>query len=106
MKARAVVAGVGPGVTTVAMGDHVALNWAPNCGRCFYCLHGSPEPLRSLPGAGLGRHDAGRHDALFALPDGAPVYQYCSLGCFSQWTVVPASSCVPLPTPCRWPWPR
>lgn len=31
-----VVEAVGPGVTAVAPGDHVALNWAPNCGACFY----------------------------------------------------------------------
>ena len=35
-----VVEAIGPGVTHVAVGDHVALNWAPNCGSCFYCLHG------------------------------------------------------------------
>src|SRR5690348_8171085 len=37
-----VVEAVGPGVTRVKPGDHVALNWAPNCGRCFYCLEGRP----------------------------------------------------------------
>jgi S-(hydroxymethyl)glutathione dehydrogenase/alcohol dehydrogenase len=29
----------GPGVDDFAVGDHVVLNWAPACGRCFYCLH-------------------------------------------------------------------
>ena len=37
------VAGVGPGVDRVALGDHVALNWAPNCGKCFYCLNDRPS---------------------------------------------------------------
>ena len=92
--AGAVVA-IGPGVTTVAVGDHVALNWAPNCGHCFYCLHGSPnlcEAYLAPIWAGTMMDGTTR----FAL-DSAPVYQYCALGCFSQWTVVPASSCVPLP---------
>ena len=38
-----VVAAAGPDVTAVAVGDHVALNWAPNCGHCFYCQHDSPS---------------------------------------------------------------
>lgn len=89
------VMAVGPDVTHVAVGDHVALNWAPNCGRCFYCLHDSPnlcEAYLAPVWAGTMMDGTTR----FAL-DGAPVYQYCSLGCFSEWTVVPASSCVPLP---------
>src|SRR5262249_44581406 len=38
-----VVAAVGPGVSRVQPGDHVALNWAPNCGKCFYCLNDRPS---------------------------------------------------------------
>ena len=34
-----VVEAVGPGVTRVGVGDHVALSWAPGCGDCFYCHH-------------------------------------------------------------------
>ena len=30
------VEAVGPGVTQVAEGDHVACSWSPNCGHCFY----------------------------------------------------------------------
>lgn len=29
--------------------------------------------------------------------DGQPLYQFCSLGCFAEYTVVPAISCVPIP---------
>ena len=38
-----VVRAVGEGVTGLQPGDHVALNWAPNCGRCFYCLNERPN---------------------------------------------------------------
>src|SRR5687768_7077011 len=34
-----VVEAVGPGVDDIAVGDHVVLNWAPSCGRCFYCVN-------------------------------------------------------------------
>ena len=38
-----VVEAVGPGVSRVKPGDHVILNWAPNCGHCFYCLRNKPS---------------------------------------------------------------
>jgi S-(hydroxymethyl)glutathione dehydrogenase/alcohol dehydrogenase len=31
---------VGPGVTTVAVGDHVAFSFVPSCGRCRWCADG------------------------------------------------------------------
>ena len=34
---------VGPGVTGLAVGDHVILSWAPQCGRCHYCATGRPN---------------------------------------------------------------
>src|SRR5437016_5929831 len=36
-----IVEKIGPGVD-LKEGDHVALNWAPNCGSCFYCNVGRP----------------------------------------------------------------
>jgi len=33
-EAAGVVEAVGDGVTRVAVGQHVALSWAPSCGRC------------------------------------------------------------------------
>jgi Zn-dependent alcohol dehydrogenase len=90
-----VVHAVGPGVTNVQVGQHVALNWAPNCGHCFYCQHDSPslcaeyvEPIW----AGVMLDGTTR----FSL-GGQPVYHYSALGCFSDWVVVPAVCCVPLP---------
>jgi S-(hydroxymethyl)glutathione dehydrogenase/alcohol dehydrogenase len=35
-----VVTQVGPGVTTVAPGDHVAMSFIPSCGRCKWCSTG------------------------------------------------------------------
>ena len=32
-----VVEAIGPGVTRVVVGDHVALSWAPSCGACATC---------------------------------------------------------------------
>ena len=38
-----VIESVGEGVERVKVGDHIALNWAPNCGSCFYCTNGRPS---------------------------------------------------------------
>ena len=37
-----VVEELGPGVTAVQPGDPVILNWAPDCGHCFYCSRAQP----------------------------------------------------------------
>jgi NDMA-dependent alcohol dehydrogenase len=89
-----IVTAVGPDVTRVQVGDHVALSWAPSCGRCFYCLHDRPslcatytEPLW----AGTLLDGTPRLSR-----DGQPVYHYCGLACFADYTVVPQECCVPL----------
>jgi S-(hydroxymethyl)glutathione dehydrogenase/alcohol dehydrogenase len=88
-----VVAAVGPGVTRVALGQHVALNWAPNCGQCFYCLNDRP----SLCAAYVGPVWAGTMlDGSTRLSkDGAPVYHFSALACFADYCVVPQECCVP-----------
>jgi len=89
-----VVMTVGPGVTRVRVGDHVALNWAPNCGACFYCLHERP----SLCDTYIGPIWAGTMmDGTTRLSkDGAPIYAFSALACFADHTVVPQECCVPL----------
>jgi S-(hydroxymethyl)glutathione dehydrogenase/alcohol dehydrogenase len=41
-EAAGVVEAVGPGVTLSKPGDHVILNFRPNCGWCRYCATGRP----------------------------------------------------------------
>src|SRR5437763_270244 len=49
-----VVAAVGDGVTRVRVGDPVTLNWAANCGHCFYCTRDMPAlcPTYATPNWG------------------------------------------------------
>jgi len=35
-----IVESVGPEVTGLAVGDHVAVSFVPSCGKCEYCLSG------------------------------------------------------------------
>jgi NDMA-dependent alcohol dehydrogenase len=89
-----IVVSIGPGVTRVKPGDHVALNWAPSCGNCFYCLHERPslcstyvEPIW----AGTMLDGTTR-----LFQDGKPVYHFSALACFADHAVVPETACVPL----------
>ncbi|MBV9293914.1 MAG: Zn-dependent alcohol dehydrogenase [Frankiales bacterium] len=34
---------VGPGVTSLAEGDHVVVCWSPQCGACHDCVNGQPQ---------------------------------------------------------------
>jgi Zn-dependent alcohol dehydrogenase len=85
-----VVEALGPGVTELAVGDHVILSWAPTCGRCHYCVIGRPNLCeRRQPGKGV-------------LPDGttrmslggAPVYHYGHVATYASRTVVHESCAI------------
>lgn len=89
------VAEVGPGVEGLAVGDLVALNWAPSCGACFYCQDGRP----ALCGTYVEPIWAGTMiDGTTRLSlDGQPVYHYSALACFADHCVVPSQCCVRMP---------
>src|SRR5512136_289700 len=86
------VEAVGDGVTHIRPGDHVVLNWAPNCGRCFYCLRGKPNLCDTFV----------RPIWDGVLLDGTPrlswkgeaVYHFSALAAFAEFTVVPQETCV------------
>jgi S-(hydroxymethyl)glutathione dehydrogenase/alcohol dehydrogenase len=83
-----VVEAVGPGVTRVAPGDHVAFSFLPECGECAPCLAGRPESCvkQIEEGTGLQLQDAtARHHA---AAGGEDLHLWCSLGTFSERTVV------------------
>jgi S-(hydroxymethyl)glutathione dehydrogenase / alcohol dehydrogenase len=89
-----IVVAIGPGVTRVETGDHVALNWAPNCGECFYCLHEKPSLCDTFIApiwAGTMLDGSPR-----LSKNGKPVYHFSALACFAEYAVVPEASCVKL----------
>ncbi len=89
-----VVVEVGPGVKDVNVGDSVVLNWAPYCGKCFYCLKGKTNLCDTYVGpmwAGTMLDGSTRYSL-----DGEPVFHYCALACFSEFVVVPSMCCVPV----------
>lgn len=90
-----VVDSVGPGVSHVTVGDHVALSWMPNCSRCRHCQRGRPVLCTAATPALL----AGTMlDGSVRLHRGSdPVFHYSFLSTFATHTVVPAASAIPIP---------
>ena len=89
-----VVEAVGADVARVAVGDHVALSWAPSCGECAECLRELTQLCsRAWPAMGTG----GLMDGTPRLSRGGePVYHYSFLSTFAEACVVPERSCVPI----------
>ena len=86
---------IGKNVTRVKKGDKIALNWAPNCGKCFYCIHSRPslcEAYTELIWDGYLMDGTTRMSI-----DGKLLYHYCALSCLSEYAVVPEASCVKMP---------
>src|ERR1700722_10589533 len=38
-----IIDAIGPDVSELCVGDHVALSWSPSCGDCFYCRNARPN---------------------------------------------------------------
>lgn len=85
-----VVTAVGPGVERTKPGDHVVLMFIPTCGKCRYCVSGMTHSCV------LSKHIAQgpQLDGTYRLhnKNGQDVGQFCLLGAFSEYTVVPQYS--------------
>ena len=79
-----VVLAVGAGVTNVAPGDRVLLNWAMPCGNCFACRGGLRNLCENKPTIAPGR----------ITHRGRPVETSFGLGTMSTATVVPHQAVV------------
>jgi S-(hydroxymethyl)glutathione dehydrogenase / alcohol dehydrogenase len=91
-----IVTAVGPGVTRVQVGDHVTLNWAANCGDCYYCNRDLPClcPTYSTPNwAGTMLDGTTR-----LSKDGEAIFHFKMLACFANYAVVPEPCCIPVPS--------
>ncbi len=90
-----VVAGVGPGVTSLKAGDHVIPLWRLSCGTCEFCRRGKPAlcvsgtELRrtgTLPGGGTG----------FTL-DGQELKRFGGVSTFAEYSVIPEGALLKVP---------
>jgi S-(hydroxymethyl)mycothiol dehydrogenase len=82
-EAAGVVEAVGAGVTEVAPGDDVILNWRAVCGQCRACRRGEPWYCFST-------HNATQR---MTLADGTPLSPALGIGAFVDKTLVTAGQC-------------
>ena len=83
-----VVVEVGPGVTSLKVGDHVIPLYTPECRECASCLSGKTNlctKIRATQGKGLMPDGTTR----FSMLDGTPIYHYMGCSTFSNYTVLP-----------------
>ena len=91
-EASGIVEDVGPGVTSVARGDHVVMSFLPICGECAACAEGRA----SLCGPGYAANAAGtllsgrRH--IFC--EGVPINHHSGVSAFSEYAVISRKSLI------------
>ena len=84
---------VGPGVTSVAPGDHVVLGFIPSCGKCPSCARGRSN-LCDLGAFLLSGRQISDFTARHHSSDGTDLGLMCLLGTFAEHTVVAEASCI------------
>jgi S-(hydroxymethyl)glutathione dehydrogenase/alcohol dehydrogenase len=85
-----IVEEVGPGVTSLAVGDHVIPLYTPECRECSFCTSGKTnlcQKIRVTQGQGLMPDGTSR----FSL-DGKMIHHYMGTSTFSEYTVLPEIS--------------
>ncbi|MFF9196379.1 Zn-dependent alcohol dehydrogenase [Streptomyces sp. NPDC014779] len=83
------VVSVGEGVTHVAPGDGVVLNWAPSCGNCHPCGLGEVWLCANAL--------AGAADVHARTADGTELHPGLNVAAFAEETVVAAGCVLPVP---------
>jgi len=89
-----VIEAIGPGVSSVKVGDRCVLSFVPNCGHCRSCREGLSNICDTNRITGTRQYDGGfrLHTA-----DGVEVHQFAKLGVFGESIVVPQQACYPMP---------
>ncbi len=86
-----VIEEVGPGVSGLAVGDHVVFGFIPACGQCPSCASGHSNlcDVGAALMAGLQLDGTSRHHT-----QGRDLHTMLGLGTFGRYTVVNQASCV------------
>jgi S-(hydroxymethyl)glutathione dehydrogenase/alcohol dehydrogenase len=92
-----VVESVGAGVSGLAPGTTVLLNWAIPCGLCPQCKRGRGSLCERTHGIDPKRNGSSRARPGHTLWQGAPIERSFNLGTFAEFTLVRAEALIPLP---------
>ncbi len=88
-----VVTALGPGVTSLSIGDHVVLSWVAPCYQCRYCLAG--HEARCQVAATIVAPNGVLQDGTTRLSlNGEPIHHYLGVSSFAEEAVVPASGAI------------
>lgn len=85
-----IVESVGPGVTSLRVGDHVIPLYTAECGVCKFCKSGKTnlcQAVRATQGKGLMPDGTSRFSY-----KGQPIFHYMGTSTFSEYTVLPEIS--------------
>lgn len=91
-----VVVETGPGVTGLAVGDHVIPLYTPECRECKFCKSGKTnlcQAIRATQGQGLMPDGTSRFSK-----NGKPIYHYMGTSTFSEYTVLPEIAVAKVPS--------
>ena len=83
----AVVEEIGPGVSSVSVGDQLIPLYTPECGKCKFCTSGKTnlcQAIRATQGQGLMPDGTSRFSS-----GGKQVFHYMGTSTFSEYTVLP-----------------
>jgi S-(hydroxymethyl)glutathione dehydrogenase/alcohol dehydrogenase len=87
-----VVEKVGSGVTMSRPGDHVILNFRPNCGFCKFCQTGRPVLCNGSASARWFMFDG----SVRLHKGSTDINHFARVACFAEYAVVPQSGAVPV----------
>ncbi|WP_372699148.1 S-(hydroxymethyl)mycothiol dehydrogenase [Arthrobacter sp. JSM 101049] len=82
-EATGVISQIGEGVSNVAVGDRVVLNWRAVCGQCRACAKGQPQYC----------FDTANATQKMTLEDGTELSPALGIGAFAEKTLVAAGQC-------------
>jgi S-(hydroxymethyl)glutathione dehydrogenase/alcohol dehydrogenase len=86
-----VIEQVGPGVTGLAVGDHIVTSFIPGCGRCKWCA----SARQNLCDNGAQMSKGAQLDGAYRMHlNGEDVGQSCTLGTFSNYAVTSEWACI------------
>lgn len=91
-----IVESIGPGVTTVAVGDSVIPIWRASCGRCEFCMNGKP----ALCDMGTAMRFTGLMpdgETRFRNGRGEAIRHYAGVSTFSSLSTMPEAAVVKIP---------
>ncbi|MEM7127624.1 MAG: Zn-dependent alcohol dehydrogenase [Chloroflexota bacterium] len=91
-----IVEAVGEGVTKVAPGDRVMINWLPGCQQCTKCQKGIPTLCETFPSTVLQGYLVDGTSRISSTK-GAELKQFLGSSTMGDYTVVSQNGVVPIP---------